>query len=306
MFRRLQSRRRKPPSNKPRRRRLVVERLETRDCPAAPFLNSFSAAILGGNLVHLSGSVTADEPTACAVRFSGVINDIAVPVASGAFDTAVEATALGTITAVAENAQLQQSNQLQATTTSNVPQLTLTRTYGAGGTVTLAGHVTDESPTWCPVTLSGAVSAVVIPNAGGDFSYTTQNWQLDEVTALTVDPWSQGSNQPAVTLANTAPVIAEFHALEGSGGVWTFQGRVTDEFAPGLQVRLWGIPTLGGTTGYTEVTVGNDGWFSYSVTLGPLEQGTVSAQVADWWNVPSPVVTDIVQPTLQGGWGQDG
>ena len=31
-----------------------------------------------------------------------------------------------------------------------------------------------------------------------------------------------------------------------------FQGQITDECAPGLKVRLSGIPSLNATTGYTE------------------------------------------------------
>ena len=69
---------------------------------------------------------------------------------------------------------------------------------------------------------------------------------------------------------------------------------VEDEWAAGLTVRLWGIPTLDGIYGSTEVTIGSDGWFTYSVPLPPGEGGTVSAQVTDWWNALSEVVTDTV------------
>jgi hypothetical protein len=296
MFGLLKPRNRRRPGHSPHPRKLAVEHLERRDCPAAPALTSFGATVLEGNSVRLSGTLTADDPAMCLVQFSGAVDHSAQAGPSGAFEVVVEASALGDVFAVALDQQMQQSNQLQATLTSEAPRLTLTHTYGAQGSVTLSGHLTDESPTWCQVVLTGAVNTMVIPNSNGDFSYTTQSWDLGSVTASTADPWSQASNQPAVTLANTAPVILGFEALQGANNVWTFRGRVTDEHAPGLTVRLWGLPTLDGTVGYTEVTVGSDGWFSYSVTLGPGEQGTVSACALDWWDVQSQMVTDIVTP----------
>ncbi|MCI0464580.1 MAG: hypothetical protein L0Z62_47220 [Gemmataceae bacterium] len=296
MFGLLKPRIRNRPGHKPRPRRLAIEPLETRDCPAAPTLTSFSASVVEGNTVQLSGILTDEDPASCLIIIDGVASTKVMANPSGAFEVQTQAWALGSISAVAYDPEWQQSNELQAAIASAAPQLTLTRTYGAGGAVTLSGHVTDESPTECEVVLTGAVNALVTPNSNGDFSYTTQDWEPGAVTAAAVDPWGQESNQPTATLANSAPVISSFQAVQGTNNVWTFQGQVTDEYAPGLTVRLWGIPTLEGTVGYTEVTVGIDGQFSYSVTLEQGEQGTVSAQVTDWWDVQSQVVTDLVTP----------
>jgi hypothetical protein len=262
--------------------RPTLERLETRDCPAAPTL-TFNASIVSGNLVSLSGTVTDEDPANVRVDFSGIITDAVYANAAGEYSLLTEVPSVGTITAQAVDQESLRSDAIDQSIASSVPSITLTRTYGPNGSVTLSGHVTDEDATAATVTFSGAVNAQVFTDDQGNFSYTTTDWNIGTVEASTVDPFAQASNVPTASLANSAPVISDFQVLAGADRFYTFQGRVTDEYAPGLRVRLTGLPTIEGVN----VTVDSSGWFSLTIQLQPGETGTVMAQTWDWWNVAS-------------------
>jgi len=260
----------------------------------APSL-TFTATIVGGNVVALTGQVTCDgDPRGCSVAFGGIVNASTNVNVDGSYSLQLTPTVLGTITARVTDGTGHQSTVRQAAITSDAPTITLTRTYGTNGTVILSGAVVDEDHANRTVTLSGAVNASVTTNANGDFTLTATGWSAGTVSAQTVDPWGLTSNTATATLGNAAPTVASFAAIHSSGYLWTFQGCVNDEYAPGLRVRLGGIPTLNGTNGYTEVTVGSNGWFCYTVELAPEENGTVTAQAWDWFGLPSNTRTDVV------------
>jgi hypothetical protein len=286
----------------PARLRLRLEPLETRDCPSGPpsyvinpdgpTITSFTAQVMTGTNVMLRGTLIDSHPASCEVTFSGVVTGEAEADAAGTFALFTPASALGTITAQAVDGENLRSNQAQATITSNVPSLTLTASgQGASGAITLSGRVTDESAAGLTVIFRGAVTATAVTDNNGDYSLTTTSWRPGNVTVQTTDAWGLTSNTPSATLTNTAPVISNFTAVPTSGGYWTFQGQVTDEYAPGQTVRLSGIPTLDGTSGYTTVTVGSNGWFDFSVQLTSQDHGCVSAQAIDWQGLMSDVVT---------------
>ncbi len=286
------SRRRSPqaPANA-RRVSLCLEPLENRDCPAVsggggstPPSLTFSASILAGNTVHLSGGVTDDHPNMTYVQFSGVISGSAQPNSAGQYDAFIDGSALGTIIAQAHDMLMNSSPTVDATITSNAPTITLNRSYGANGSVILWGHVTDEDAAGHTVTFTGAVLGTATTNNNGDFSLTTIYWSLGDVSASTTDCWGQTSNTATATLANAAPVITSFQAIHTSLNIWTFQGSVTDEYAPGLTVRFDGnLPSLRGQT----TTVGADGRFYLTIRLQDNEDGTARAQTTDWRSLDS-------------------
>jgi hypothetical protein len=286
----------------PARLRLRLEPLETRDCPSGPgallttddgpTITSFTAQVMTGTNVMLRGTLTDTQPASCEVTFSGVVTGDAEADTAGTFALFTPASALGTITAQAVDGENLQSNRAQATLTSNPPSITLTASgQGAGGAITLSGQVTDESAAGLIVTFRGAVTATAVTDNNGNYSLTTTSWGPGNVTAQTTDVWGLTSNAPSAALTNTAPVLSNFTAVPSNGGYWTFQGQVTDEFAPGETVRLSGIPTLNGTSGSTTVTVGSNGWFEYSVQLTSQDHGCVSAQATDWLGLTSDVAT---------------
>jgi hypothetical protein len=234
--------------------------------------------------------VMDDNPSDAQVTFGGVLSGTVTPNALGQFSFQADASSLGAVTAVAHDAQGMTSNTAQALLPNLPPSLTFSVTYGAENWVTLTGMVADESPAGRTVTFSGAVSGSVVTTAGGMFSLTLRG-SLGAVHANTTDQWGQAATTASVNLVSSAPVITEFEAVHASyGNVWTFRGRVSDEYRGGLTVQLGGVGSLATQT----VTVDANGYFSITVELQPGESGLATARVTDWWGLQSAVVTDSV------------
>jgi hypothetical protein len=273
---------------------------QTSNAPSATITNTpsltFNATIVSGNVVSLTGRVTCDgDPTAGSVDFGGIVSAWASVNADGSYSAVAMPSTLGTITAQVTDGTGHESTVQQATITDSPPTIGLVRTYGPNGSVTLSGHVTDDAPNNLTVNFSGAVTGSATTNANGDFTLTPSSWTTGTVSVRTTDVWGQVSSTATAALGNVAPTIDHFAAVHSAGNLWTFQGEVTDEYAPGLTVHLSGIPTLNGTVGYTATTVGNNTcWFSYSVNLQPGESGTVTAETWDWFGLASNCPTDVV------------
>jgi large repetitive protein len=276
--------RRKPAGSAPPRTRLTLEFLETRDCPATTTaITTLSAAVLPGRMVQLTGQVASDNPAGVTLTFSGVMSGTTSPDASGHFSYTAQASALGTVSAVAVDQNNVSSDPATALVSTPAPALTLTVSYGTQHTVTLSGQVTDVDAGSLTVTFTGVVSGSVRTQSDGSFSYTAQASGLGNIQATTVDLWSQASNTAQVAVTNTAPVISGFTAVQGVNGYWTFSGTVTDEHPEGLVVRFGGLNSLTGQ----KATVQADGTFSITVQLAAGETGTASAQTTDWWGLDS-------------------
>jgi hypothetical protein len=280
------------------RTQVQVERLETRDCPAAPVITAFSAVPLNvGNQVDLSGSVTDANPASVALDFSGVTSGTTTANANGHFDFVAKARALGTVSAVAQDGQNLTSNTATATFSVPVPGLTLAVTYGCQRTVTLSGKVTAPSAGSLTVTFAGVVTGWVTTNTDGTFTWKTQASALGKVQATTKDVWGQTSSAAQVTVSSAKPVISNFGASEGPmvGGVrwWTFEGEVTAPSPKGETVQFGGIPSLKNQT----ATVDSSGWFVLTIQLQNGENGTAWAQATDCWGQTSALATDWVSQT---------
>jgi hypothetical protein len=271
-----------PAARTPTRRPLLVEAHERRDTPAAPSLTLHVEAI-AGNMVSLTGTVTDENPSGVVVNFDGVISGSTPANSNGSYALLTQASTLGTVTAQATDDEGLTSEAVQEALTSNPPTLTLTRTYGPYRQAIFSGQVTDEAAFGRTVTFSGAAAGSVQTDSYGNFTFMTSQWSPGTVTAQTSDPWGQVSNTPTATLTQTAPVITEFTATPGADGMWIFQGRVSDEYAGMLTVRLGGLPSLNNIT----ASVASDGYFIRVLPLAPGESGTAWAQVTDWWGVTS-------------------
>jgi hypothetical protein len=267
---------------------LCVEALETRNCPTAPTL-SYTATILNGRNIQLSGTVSDPQPSSCLVTFGGVTTAMVYADTTGHFFTEATATSLGTISGLVTDGQNQTSDEVDQTLSCDPPVLTLTPIYGPNNYVILSGRVSGDMAAGSTVSFTGAVSSSTTTDPTGSFSLVTTNWSPGSVTAGTADVWAQKSNAASATLTNAPPVISNFTASQGSNGLWTFQGEVTDEYAPGEAVRLSGIPTLNvGAGGYLSVTVGSDGWFRLTSQLTSQDLGgCVTAVAYDWTNQAS-------------------
>jgi hypothetical protein len=165
------------------------------------------------------------------------------------------------------------------------PTITLNYNFGAQHNVTLSGHVSDLQPANLNVEFSGQVSGTAKTNANGDYSVTLQAANLGEVDAQVTD--DQGMTATAAAqLEDPTPQISNFKAVETEGDIWTFTGQVTAGYASGLTVNFSGTPvSMQGKS----ATVNAEGTFSFTIRLDgqPDDNGTVLAQVTDWWGYTS-------------------
>jgi hypothetical protein len=159
------------------------------------------------------------------------------------------------------------------------PVMSLAAAAAGNTMVTLSGVVQDEAPAGLWIWFSGAYTGCAETDSSGAFSVTITPDQAGTVFATVYD--GEGyMGDAAVELQNAMPMIVDFVATPGTGNYWTFSGRVLDEACEGLEVTLWGCPSIDGLT----VTVDANGEFSVSVQLEEGEGGYIYASVLDWWN----------------------
>jgi hypothetical protein len=154
---------------------------------------------------------------------------------------------------------------------------------GPNHTVMLTGQVSNPNPgAGMTIQFSGACNCSTVTAADGTFFLSCPAATLGTITASA----SNGDNticSAQAVLTSRAPTITSFQAVRGTNNLYTFSGRVSDEFPAGLTVQFSGIEPLGGQT----ATVAADGSFSISVFLPQGETGEVSVQVTDWWSLQS-------------------
>ncbi len=182
----------RPPAN--RGARFCLERLEARDCLAAPSI-TLSVTYLSGKNIVLSGQVTDEHPSGLTVTFSGKAEGTTTTTASGMFSVMTTATGLGTVSAVTVDSESLSSNTAQVTLCSNAPTIVeFSATYLTGTLWSFSGRVSDESPPGLTVQLGGLTSLAgktATVGADGRFSLTValQVGESGLATALTTDWW---------------------------------------------------------------------------------------------------------------------
>jgi hypothetical protein len=159
------------------------------------------------------------------------------------------------------------------------PVISLSVAAAGNSMVNLSGVVQDEAPAFMWITFSGAYQGSTQTDANGAFSVTVTPGEVGTVFASVVDEEMYYAEASA-ELQNAMPMILDFIATHGAGTIWTFSGRVVDEAPEGLEVELWGLPSVEGL----KVSVAADGTFSITVELAEGEDGYVQAWVQDWWH----------------------
>jgi hypothetical protein len=261
------------------RAQLGVEQLETRYCPSGLQILSFAATPENnGKWVDLHGTVSDSNLASVSITFSGVASGVTTTDANGAFDCQVVASGLGVVSASALDLDGVTASA-NSSVTDTAPTLTMNLAYGANKTVILSGKVTDAQAGGMVVTFSGVVNGTATTDANGNYSVTLTPTALGQITATTTDIWGLTSASATATVANSAPTITL--AATQRGNMWTFSGRVTDEYAPGLVVTFSGPGAINGRT----TTVASDGTFTLSVMLTSNDAGWVTATVTDWWGL---------------------
>jgi hypothetical protein len=204
-----------------RRARPVLEWLEDRYCPTIPgsstaipvceILN-LSAIAGAGHSVQVSGSVVDQNPSACVVNLSGVVNGSVAVQANGAFSTQVTATGLGQVTAVAQDNQQQiSSNQVSTQISAEQPVINnFAVVHNQNNTWTIQGQVADDqSPASVPVLFGGpgnVQNMTVTTDANGNFCVAvsiTTTMPSFTITAVATDSWGLQSNMVSFTVNNS-------------------------------------------------------------------------------------------------------
>jgi hypothetical protein len=164
------------------------------------------------------------------------------------------------------------------------PVITLSVVHYQQRWIQLSGQVTESgsSVNGLTVTISGEATGTTQTGPNGSYSLMLQASALGDVHATTVDGSGQASNNAVVTLTSNAPTIADFTATQ-NGTLWTFTGEVVDASPAGETVTFGGLSQLQGKT----VTVGSNGWFTFSIMLPSGTNGTVSAMDTNWWGLQS-------------------
>jgi hypothetical protein len=260
-----------------------VESLEGRDCPAGPVITSFTATILTGHSVRLSGTVTDPDPASVSISFGGPVGGMAYADANGNFSYTADASGVGAETATPMDGQPMGGDTVTTQITAAASSLTLNVAPGTRNMVTLSGQVTAGAPGGLTVAFNGVVSGTATTNVDGTFQVTLPASGVGQIQATVTDIWGQTAASPPVTVKSNAPVIENFQAAQQPDGTWIFTGTVIDECPSGLTVQLGGIPALMGKT----VTVRDDGTFSFTATLMMGEAGTATAMCTDWFGLQS-------------------
>jgi len=163
------------PAAAARRRRLVLTRLETRDCPAAPVID-MTATTVGENTVRISGTVIDENPQDCLVNLGGVTAPIALVNANGTFEVITTLPGGDTVTAFAVDASGQSSDLETRAVTNTAPSIVEFDVQNQAGCICISGRVIDETPDQCTVRLTSSIpefnNVTLTPTEGGQFSYS--------------------------------------------------------------------------------------------------------------------------------------
>jgi len=261
------------PANR-NRLRLAVEGLEPRWCPAGPQITSLNAAIVQGDTVMLSGTVSDPGADSLSVSFQGDVTGTAA-VSNGSFSLQTQASQLGTIYAQASDNLNNFSTPVQTQLSASPPAITAGITENGGTSVTISGTVTDGSPAGLTVSFSGEVTGSATTDANGNYSFTANAAAPGTISVQTKDVWGLLSNTSSVMIVDVAPSITLSVSQDGNHTV-TVSGQVTSQAPGGLTVTLSGVVEGTATTSPT-------GAFSYTGTASNL--GQIYAQVADVWGM---------------------
>lgn len=184
-----------------------LESLESRDCPAAPVISSFTATQVAGQQVLLSGTVSDEAPAGVTVSFTGAASGSALVNSAGQFSVTLSLGAISVIHAQALDGESLLSAVVDETPANDGPVITDffgEQIGGPGNLWTFSGYVDDESPEGLTVVLGGIPSlenVTVTVDETGWFSITV-SLGADEGGTATADvtDWYGVAATTALTL----------------------------------------------------------------------------------------------------------
>jgi hypothetical protein len=161
------------------------------------------------------------------------------------------------------------------------PTLTFTVVSQGDPTVTITGQVTGTYAANSTVQFSGAVTYTGQTNSAGAFSIAIPANYLGAVTGAAWDNHGTQTNVLQRSVISAPPSFVSFTASYNvDTDTWTFAGQISNENLANQTVTFSGFSDLNGST-----TTDASGYFSYTTSLAQGDTGTVTATVADCWNL---------------------
>jgi hypothetical protein len=250
---------------------------------SSPYLNyAYAYATGNGKDVYVSGSISDDFLEGNVVHLGGVVSGTAEVDVNGYFQGVFTASGLGEITAYATDYWGATSNSNSSSIYADAPSFSVSAyESGPNREVTLSGSV--YSGLYGAVTSATAVG-VVAGSAGidssGQFSITQQATGQGTVQVQITNVWGLSTTE-SVSIYSQPAQVSGLSASYIGNGEYQITGWVSDEFAPGLTVKL------GGVLGSGSAVVDASGAFSVTIAGAPGLQGNITASVTDWWGLES-------------------
>ena len=271
-----------------------LERLETRDCPAAPVV-SVAVDSAADGMLEITGRVGDEHPEGSTVYIYGAAEGVAYPDADGNYSVQLAPTGTGPIQAQA----LDDDGNVSNMTTRggggyNYPPIVyLELAQRRGHRVLLEGWVMDDgSVSGLTVSFGGVVCGSTTTNANGTFSVVLTASSLGWVYATAMDSGGLFSDEYWRELCNTPPEILNFSVAQVSGGAWLISGTVNDEWPEGQIVML--ESSYANLDGH-KIIAQLDGSFALLFTAPPGFLGcTLAATVTDSWGEVSEEVFGMI------------
>jgi hypothetical protein len=253
------------------RRRLGIEVLENRDCPASL---SLETTVLPGHVVELSGAVVGEFTPGAAVAFTGAVDGICQIDESGHYSFFTMSGSLGDVDAVGILDGAAFTDPVTATISTPPPVITLSVLSLNAKFVTFSGTLTGLDVGGQNIQVSNMFRAVTTDEQG-NFSFAMPRYSANNVQVSAIDLWGQQSNVAEVNVP-TAPLFITMTAVaESSPYTWTFSGTVTGSNVAGLIVTFGGVnDTLQGTA-----VVDSSGYFSFTFVFSGEPTGTATASI---------------------------
>ena len=270
---------------------LKCERLETRDCPAAPALLSFNVSRGTGHNIQVSGVVLADNPTAVHVDLSGVASGSFTPNAAGFFNGSSVTNGFGQIAAQAFDSG--GSSSISTSDYQNLaPQIQLSTVQTGAGSV----HDQRRRHRRRPKLDHRQFDRCIRRDGSAqcdwqlfDFVHGQHAWHDARRRVRAGRRWFELT--AGLLAAQSTPGDHRFPCgASGRDGV-DLAGQRPDEAPAGLTVLFHG--GLAEIDNHT-ATVMSDGSFSAVFYLKIGESGSVSAQTQDWFGLGSNIPTTFV------------
>jgi hypothetical protein len=240
-----------------------------------PVVNSLNAEILPGHQVEFTGNASDNGNfDGITINFYGDTVGATTTDAEGDFDFTTQEAVLGSVYAIATDAEQNQSQPTFASLATDTPVVALAVQQVTANSVTVSGTISDVDHAYQPIQISGITNGTASTDANGNFTFTGYVSNVGEIDASATDEWGQTSNTADVTVSSlpvaNSPTLS-LYAQILPGQQVELTGQLLDANPAGATVTFSGAAT-GSTT--TDAN-GNFSFIADSASLGTVYASAV-------------------------------